>query len=291
MKPQAALAVLVALLASSSASSVAHAEVTVQACSDAYTKGQEERLVGRLFSARAQFRSCDDSACPEAIVADCKRWTSEVEAELPSVFVTAANPRGDTIEGLSFTVDGTPIASDELTRPLVVDVGPHLFRFEAPGFEPLQLERSLKLEDRGLPINAMMQPVPAPTPAAPLALPAERVIQPVAPTRAPHKPFPVAAVTFASVGALALGGSLYFGLSAQHQYHQLQATCAPTCAEEKRQSVDNQALISDVALAASAAALGAAAWFYFSSNAGQTSAAVGLEPQSGGAAMRLHLTF
>ena len=108
----------------------------------------------------------------------------------------------------------------------------------------------------------------------------------------PNKPFPVAAVTLASVSALALGGSLYFGLAARHQYHQLQAQCAPGCAEAQRQSVDDKALISDVTLAASAVALGAAAWFYFSGDATtHATAAVSLEPRPGGAGMQVHLTF
>src|SRR4051794_16663268 len=58
--------------------------VSVEACSDAYTKGQEERLAGRLLSAREQFRLCRDPTCPSAVVPDCTRWIAEVEADLPT---------------------------------------------------------------------------------------------------------------------------------------------------------------------------------------------------------------
>ena len=273
--------------------SVSRADVTVEACSDAYTKGQEERLAGRLFSARAQFHICDDSTCPNAIVQDCRRWTAEVEADLPTITVKAANLSGDRIENLNFWVDGTLVPRDELERPVVVDAGPHVFRFEAPGFEPVQLERSMEPENRGVAVEAVLHPLSKPpTPSAALQ---EHALQQEPPAPRPSKAFPVAAATLTGVGVVALGGALYFGLSAQHQFNELkdgQDACAPTCTPAQRKSVDNKALISDIALGVSAVAFGAAAWVFFSSGPDpQAKTALGLEPRPDGARMRLNLAF
>ena len=271
------------------ASHVCRADVTVEACSDAYTKGQEERLAGRLFNARSQFHICDDNTCPNAIVQDCKRWTAEVEADLPTVAVKAANLTGDRIENLNVWVDGALIPRDELERPVVVDAGPHVFRFEAPGFEPVQVEHSMEPEDRALAIEAVMHPILKPaTPSA--ALEEHALEQKPAPR--PTKPFPAAAATLTGVGVVALGGALYFGLSAQHQFNEYQDSCGHHCSPAQRKSVDTKALISDIALGASALAFGAAAWFFFSAAPdSKASAALGVEPRADGGRMRLRLTF
>ena len=276
------------------ASSVSRADVTVEACSDAYTKGQEERLAGRLFSARAQFHICDDNTCPNAIVQDCKRWTAEVEADLPTITVKAANLTGDRIENLNFWVDGSLIPRDELERPVVVDAGPHVFRFEAPGFEPVQVEHSMEPEDRGLAIEAVMHPILKP--ATPSAALEEHALQQAPPAPPPAKPFPVAAATLTGVGVVALGGALYFGLSAQHQFNDYKAggkdACEPNCSPAQRKSVDNKALVSDIALGVSAVAFGAAAWVFLSATPSSSGAtALGVEPRPDGARLRVNVTF
>jgi len=99
-------------------------------------------------------------------------------------------------------------------------------------------------------------------------------------------------LTFAAIGAVALGGSIYFGLSAKSQYDDLKAECAPRCAQSRIDSVRSKAVVSDVALATSLVALGAAAYFYFSAKPGDHAVtALGIEPLPQGANARLRFWF
>ena len=265
------------------ASGVAHAEVSVDVCSDAYTKGQEERLAGRLFSAREQFEVCSDSSCPKAFVRDCLRWLTEVEADLPSLLVRVTDTAGRTPDGLSVFFDGRAVAVEALEQPLVTSAGPHVLRFEAPGYQPVELSPALRPEDRKLKVNALMRleaavDTPAVTPSV---------------SDAPKsKGVPVATLTFASIGVVALGGSLYFGLSAKSRYDDLKAHCAPTCSQSQIDSVHSKAVISDIALATSVVAFGAAAWFYFSAKPDDRgSTALRIEPSPQGARAQLRVVF
>lgn len=264
----------------------AHADSTVEACSDAYSKGQEERLAGRLFSARTQFRLCSESACPNAFVEDCRRWSSEVEADLPTIRLKVTGPNGAAPEGMTAWMDGVSIPSEQLGQAIVADAGPHEFRFEAPGYEPAKVENSLTPEDRDLPVVVALFPKAASPEPSPIK------VAPVVPAAPAARPFPVAAATFAGIGVLALGGSAYFGLSAKHRYDDLKSSCGHFCAESAADSVRSKALVSDIALATSVVAFGAAAWFYFRTPAQDSaSAALGVEPRADGARMRLRVVF
>ena len=279
------IATAYALLSLTSFAQVAHADVSVEACSDAYTQGQEERLAGHLFNAQKQFGVCADPSCPKAIVRDCQRWTSEVAADLPTVLIKTTAATGQAVANLKVTVDGASVSAAELQKPLVLDAGPHVLRFEAPGYEPLQVEPSLRARDHELPINAVLR---ASTPVS------ARTPNEGAQSREPGSShaLPTAAIAFAGVGLVALGGSLFFGLSAKSKYNTLKATCAPNCAQVEVDSVHSKAVVSDVALAASALAFGAAAYFYFSAEPEKAGAtALGVEPTLNGARARLRVSF
>jgi hypothetical protein len=266
----------------------AHA-ASVEECSDAYTKGQEERLAGRLMSAREQFKLCSDPTCPTAVIPDCVRWITEVEADLPTVEVKASSVTGEPIENLNFWVDGVAIPRAELTHPVVVDAGPHVMRFEAPGYEPVQITNSMRPEDRKVPVVAVMRLLEKPvTPGA--AAQESALKQPTPEVNDHHTP--VAALALAGVGLVALGGSVYFDLSAKHKYDDRLASCGHLCPESDASSVRSKALIADIALATSVVAFGAAAWFYFSERSDRRpSTALGIEPRPEGAQARLRLTF
>ena len=263
----------------------AHADA-IQVCADAYTKGQEERLAGRLLSARTLFQTCADPSCPAAVVPDCQRWVTEVEADLPSAVIKVIDTAGRVPTGLSVFLDGQSVPLDALGKPYVLSPGPHVLRVEAPGYQPLELDPALRPEDRQLPINALLRFAPI---SAPVAAPEPSTAQ-----QSPSKPVPVAAIAFASVGAVALGTSLYFGLSAKSRYDDLKSECAPSCAQSQIDTVNSKALVSDIALGTSLVAFGAAAYFLFSakSDAGAPrAAALRIEPTPRGASARLQLAF
>lgn len=261
----------------------AHADA-IQVCADAYTKGQEERLAGRLLSARTLFQTCADPTCPAAVVPDCQRWVTEVEADLPTAVIKVTDTAGRVPTGLSVFLDGQSVPLDALGKPYVLSPGPHVLRVEAPGYQALELDPALRPEDRQLPIHALLRFAPASTPVAAPDLNA-------APPSS-SKPVPVAAITFAAVGTVALGTSLYFGLSAKSRYDDLKSECAPNCAQSRIDTVNSKALVSDIALGASLVAFGAAAYFYFSAKAdAPAAAALRIEPTPQGASARLRFAF
>lgn len=263
----------------------AHADTSVEACADAYTKGQEERLAGRLSNARTLFQTCADPACPGAVVQDCQRWVAEVEADLPTAQVRVTDTAGRVPVGLSVFLDGHVVPLDALAKPLVMSPGPHVLRFEAPGYLPLELSPALRPEDRRLPVDALLRFAPATPPTGSTAS------EPIAP-RDSSKGVPAATVTFAAIGAVALGGSIYFGISAKNRFDELKLECSPNCEQSKIDSVKSKALVSDIALAGSLVAFGAATYFYFSAKSDSPpTTALALEPTPRGATARLRFSF
>jgi len=257
----------------------AHAEISVEACSNAYTRGQEERLAGRLYGARSEFNTCADAACPQAIAGDCKRWASEVEADLPSIRVQVRALSGKPIEQLSFSSDGVNIPVSQLAQPVILDAGPHTLHFEAPGFQALDIEKSLRPADRELEVKIVLRPLGAP-------------VETETPARTPPAArTPPLAWVFAGAGSAALGVAVYFDLSSHLKYEDLKSSCAPVCSRADADSVHSRAVIGDVALLASAAAFGAAAWFYFSAKAERPHTALNLEARPGGARLGLRVAF
>jgi hypothetical protein len=263
----------------------ARAEQSVEACSDAYTLGQEERLAGHLYSAQKQFDLCADPSCPRAVVGDCERWSREVISDLPTVLIKTTTASGQPVPGLKVTVDGAVISPSHLVKPFVLDAGQHVLRFEAPGYEPLEIEPSLRARDHEVPISAVLRPI------AVVASPSSRVASPDQ-ASASSRALPVTALTFVGVGVVALGTSIFFGVSAKNKYDDLKASCAPSCDSAQASSVHTKAVVSDVALATSVLAFGAAAYFYFSSDPEKTAAtALGVEPLLNGARAHLRVSF
>ena len=265
---------------------VALAQAPVEACSSAYARGQQERLAGRLYTARAAFIECSAPSCPGAPAADCTRWRTEVEADLPTVLLHVADAEGSPIPGLCVFADGVSIPATAWASPLILEAGPHDFRFEAPGLATLQVEKALRPSDREVEVAVTLRPLATAVTPAPPATPAS------ADHAAGSRGVPAASVAFAAVGVLALGGALYFGLKAHGQYRDLQQGCAPRCSQSASNSVYTKAVVSDVALATALAAFGVSAWVYFARSPASASAmSFGVQARSGGAQLGVATTF
>jgi hypothetical protein len=254
----------------------ARADASSEACSSAYTKGEEDRLAGRLYSAREAFKVCEEASCPVALAADCKQWKAEVEADLPTIRLKATNVQGAAIEHLQLFSDRVSVPEAALARPVILEAGPHVLRFEAAGYRAVEVETALRPSDREIEIAVVMHALDEPTPGA---------------AKRGHR-VPTLAVALAGVGVVALGSSLYFGLRSHNQYEDLRSKCSPHCAQSEADSVRSKALISDIALLTSGAAFGAAAWLFFSSTPDRPPvAALNLVPNARGAGLRLHFAF
>ena len=255
------------------------ADVSVAACADAYDKGQEYRLAGRLLDAREQFSVCSNPRCPRAVFPDCRRWAEQVEAALVGILPEARNAAGQQIAGLSVSVDGVTLTAAQLRRPVSLEQGKHAVRFEAPGYEPVQVEVELRSGDRSVSVRAVMQ------------RPALRAEPPPPKQLQPASSFPVAAVSIAGVGVLALVGAAYMGASAVNRYDALKSSCSPGCPPQESDTVHQRAVAADLLFTASAVAFAGAAWLYFgrSPDPASTSTALGVRASAGGAQVALRL--
>jgi hypothetical protein len=243
-------------------------------CATAYAKGQDDRLAGRLFDARTAFKRCAVPTCPDALAQDCATWASEVEADLPTVMIHVTDAHGRPLPSVRVFADGTPIATSDLERPLVLEAGPHSLRFEAPGYETTEAQTALRPTDRQLEVRAT------------LYLPGEKVSL-EAPARRSSR-VPTLSLALAGLGVVALGTSAYFGVAARKQYDDLEQSCAPNCRRADADAVESKALVSDIALGTSLVALGAAAWIFFgAANEPKAAVVVSSRVRGGDASVRL----
>jgi len=78
------------------------------------------------LNARAAFQVCAAATCPAAPAADCKRWTAEVEADLPTIRLTANDARGAPVANLRVSSCGhacTQSQADSLhAKALIPDI-------------------------------------------------------------------------------------------------------------------------------------------------------------------------
>ena len=105
-------------------------------CIAASNKGLDLRKQGKLLEARRVLAECGAPACGADIGAVCRRRIGEINAVLPSMIFLPRDGAGKDILGVQMTIDdqGTAMILDG--RPVVVDPGPHAFRFELAGQPP-----------------------------------------------------------------------------------------------------------------------------------------------------------
>ena len=267
-----AIQLIASLTIVTSFNQVARAEEP-EACSVAYARGQEERLAGRLYNARAAFQQCASAGC-SALAADCSRWVREVEADLPTLRVTVRDERGRAVDNLRVLIDGVAIPLATLAAPIVLEAGPHELQFDAPGYQALRLEKALRPSDREVAVVVTLRPPQAP----------------VSDNRAGG--VPTASWLLAGVGAVALGGSIYFGVTANDEYQELKQSCAPRCEPSASDHLYRNAVISDVALATSLVAFAASAVLYFTRGSKPAAAsALNIAPAARGQQARVRMSF
>lgn len=109
---------------------VAHAD-TIEACASAAEAGQKLQRAGQLVEARSSFLACADSRCPREVASLCDRLTTEVDAAIPTVILSARDPRGHDLVAVRVLADGGPLVDslDGKARPM--NPGPHTLRFAA----------------------------------------------------------------------------------------------------------------------------------------------------------------
>jgi hypothetical protein len=272
------LGVIVVGACLTSTGATAHAQSANDQCFTAPVDGQRLHKAGKLLDSRAHFAACSRKKCPTKIIEACVRWSSEVDAAIPSVVLAARDGRGNDLTDLRVSIDGN--AAVDLT-PLAVelDPGPHSFLFQRAGAPEVKEQVVLHEGEKNREVLARFRSTEASLPevstsraeSAPAPQATSRPAPP-APTEtepsddAPpalaqsERPVPAAAWVLGGAGTLALVGFAAFagiGLSTRANDH-----CDVGCSPSEYDTVTTDLRIADASLAIGILALGTAAVLY-----------------------------
>src|SRR6185503_18813525 len=95
-------------------------------------KSIQLRVDHKLQESREELLQCARPGCPGEIRSECERRLATVNAELPTVVVSAKDPSGADLIDVRVTIDGTRAVDKLDGAPITLDPGAHVFRFETP---------------------------------------------------------------------------------------------------------------------------------------------------------------
>jgi len=230
------LSILV-ILFDSSTRTEAQAPDVKQQCLNAYSESQELRLQGSLLAARERLLLCSRDSCPRLIVNDCARWLPEVEDGLSSVVLAPSDAEGHDLSEVRVRAGTRTITEHTDGRAVSLDPGPYNFTFEAPGYQPAQVEVTLRQSEKNRIVRVQLdKEVLSPLAAANMAAPevAAAPLQPGA-DRAESKPqltrsWPVATTVLTGVALAGVGTFAYFGLNGVSKREDAER-CSMNCGE------------------------------------------------------------
>jgi hypothetical protein len=219
-------------------------------CVQASEKGLDARDRGALRAARAHFVTCAADACPKAMRVDCARWLDEVDTSLPTIVVGAKDARGADLFDVRVRVDNDPIDDVQSGRPIVLDPGPHVVRFERgkpPAVEVREVKVLLRTGERNRSVLATMGGANEPEKATKEEPSSSSV--------------PTATWIFGAVGLVALGSFGTFGVLGLQEKDRLHTACSPNCNDRDVSALRADYLIADISLGVGIVALGLATYF------------------------------
>jgi hypothetical protein len=185
-------------------------------CISASDEGQQLRDDGKYTRAREAFARCARESCPLLLRSDCVHWLLDIDQSSASVVVNAKDDKGNDLVDVTVTVDGQPLVSKLDGKPLAVDPGEHVFRYEAAGFPPVEEHAVIHASEKNRVLNVRFgsaMPVRE-TPETGARAPDEGVVLRAAPetTMVPSQPR-VAGWVFAGVAVAAFANEANFGLT------------------------------------------------------------------------------
>jgi hypothetical protein len=247
-----ASALAVGVLASAwSAPSVARAD-DVMTCVSASELAQLLRDEGKYKKTREQLLVCMREVCPTVVRRDCVQWLGEVDALMPSVVLSAKDAAGHDLSDARVTLDGAPLTNKLDGRPIALDPGEHVLRFEVSGASMAEERLVMHAGEKHRAVTVKLGP-PVPSPAAPPS-------PPVPPSSSASGRAPIGAYVIGGLGVAALGAFAYLGLTGRSDVSEMRSTCAPLCDPSRVDAARAKLLVADVSLGAGVVALGAAAY-------------------------------
>jgi hypothetical protein len=228
-------------------------------CIAASNKGLDLRKQGKLIEARRELAACAAPSCSAEISGVCQKRIAEINAALPSMIFLPRDGAGKDMLGVRMTIDGQgpPVVLDG--RPVVVDPGPHTFKLEVDGVEPVT--RSLIVAEGAKDRQERVDMGPAPAATAPGAATETGAAAP-----AGHgSPQKAIGLWVGGAGVVGVAAGTVFGLLAMSQWSASKADCsAPAtpancpnhgAAVREHDDASTYGTVSTVAFAAGGAAL------------------------------------
>jgi hypothetical protein len=212
-------------------------------CAEAYEQTQRAKNAGRLREAQQKAVLCGQDACSPILRGDCVTWARELAASIPSVVFDVRHADGSLPRALEASIDGQPVAREELGHAMALDPGQHVFAFRDGA---ARVEVALTVVE-----GAQRQGVRARFPA-PSRLPVAHGTS--------RRQRTARALTGIG-GAALIGFASLAGAGYKHE-RDLEDTCAPRCVRDRAEPIEHMYLAADVSLGVGvvAAALGLWSW-------------------------------
>ncbi len=232
-----------------------------EACATSYEQGQTLRRAGNLSWAQAQLAICQRT-CPDVLVHDCRKWSLEIDRELPSLIIEARDRHGHRLDGVSLSIDDADVAMPARGKPLKLDAGAHRLVLTKDG-EQQSLRIELKPRERGRVAMIRFSRALAALPPRPREQ-SSRGIEP-----------PTAAWIIGGIGVLGLTTGAVLGVKGQLDRRELRSSCAPNCAESDVDAIDRDWTIAGIAAGVGAVAVGVAIAITLDTDGPRVSARIG----------------
>lgn len=218
-------------------------------CASAADQAQQLRDEGKYRRAREQLLICARDVCPAPIKRDCLDWLSQVENTAPTVVFGAKDATKD-LSDVKVYVDGVPVTDRLDGKPVQMDLGKHIVKFEYQG-QTKEDEVIIGAGQKNRNVTVTFGPAPGPT----------------GPTPPPGGESPkqgsiVPSLVVGGIGVLALGSFAIFGLGGKSDVSNLESTCKPHCAESDVDKARTKLIIADISLGVGIVALGVATYLF-----------------------------
>jgi hypothetical protein len=217
-------------------------------CATSAEEAQQLRDDGKYRAAREKLTTCARNVCPATIRNDCLKWLSDLDRDAPTVVFGARDKDGNDVFDVKVSMDGVPIQEHLDGKPVLVDSGEHLVKFEGAGVTKEQ-RILIRAGERTRPITVTLGTTPSAPPQT----------EPQASTSSKRSSLAVPLV-IGGAGVVALGTFAVLAISGTNDVDHMRHTCRPTCAQSDVDSARHKILIGDVFLGVGVVAVGVATY-------------------------------
>jgi hypothetical protein len=262
---RAGLAVLLVACALTRAG-VSRAEDSKKAqCAAAYEKSQELRAAGSLKAANENLVVCAQEFCPAFVQTDCAQWLTEVQRELPTIVFVAKDKSGEDTSAVAVSMDGAELMKQLDGKAIIIDPGPHTFRFELEGAEPVEQQVVIRQGQKDRVIAVSFGPAgadgPGESPYAGAKGPAAADAGESTTGPGPLRPY---AYIAGGVGAAGIIGFAVLGAIGKAEENDLRDSgCSPNCSRSDTDAIKTKYIVADVLLGVGIAGLGTGVALFF----------------------------